>query len=234
MNYIIEGGGDIIDFYAELKSEIAYSSYYDNAANNNKECLITKQPLTYNHVTLPCGHKFNYFPLYTEICLQKQRNYSTLEIVKLDTHQIKCPYCRTIFNELIPYIPMNGVSKTPFVNYPLKYCMFIYKCRSHLKSGINKGLCCDKHAYESATEEGIFCEKHWKQEHEKKEKSNTLASAKDNNEIVSQQIWTEEMEEMSKCKSVIDLKKMLRSKGLKITGTKKELIFRIFLDMTFS
>jgi hypothetical protein len=108
--------------------------------------------------------------------------------------------------------------------------MFIYKCRSHLKSGKNKGSCCDKHAYESAAEEGIFCEKHWKQEHEKKIKGNTHAASNETNEIGAEQIWTEEMEEMSKCKSVIDLKKMLRGKGLKITGTKKELIFRIFSE----
>ena len=36
------------------------------------------------------------------------------------------------------------------------------------------------------------------------------------------------MEKYSKNKTVIDLKKILREKGLKVGGTKKELVNRIF------
>ena len=39
----------------------ASSSSYDNI------CLISKEPLHPNHITLVCNHKFNYIPIYKEV-----------------------------------------------------------------------------------------------------------------------------------------------------------------------
>jgi hypothetical protein len=153
-NYIIEGN---IDFYKELNNDTIYE------IENNNICLITKEKLTYNYITLPCNHSFNYLSLYKEICLQKKNTYcNDLEIVKLSSHQIKCPYCRTIINNLIPYIPINDdVKKIINVNYPSKYCITLYKCRYSFKSGKTKGSLCNKHAYEMPNKDGIYCQKHW-------------------------------------------------------------------------
>ena len=92
-NYIIE---DDIDFYQEL-----------NISSNkdfNDVCLISNEPLTRNSIRLPCNHTFNYLPLYKEICKQKNK-YNSLEITKLKSHQIKCPYCRLIINNLLSSLP---------------------------------------------------------------------------------------------------------------------------------
>jgi hypothetical protein len=80
-------------------------------------------------------------------------------------------------------------------------------CEQKLKNG----NFCNKSAY---TINGkIYCEQHWVKIKEKNEK----------NDIE----WTDEMEKYSKTKSVIELKKILREKCLKVGGTKKELVSRI-------
>tara|TARA_Y100000992_G_C21037398_1_gene383294 strand:- start:54 stop:641 length:588 start_codon:yes stop_codon:yes gene_type:complete len=132
-NYIIE---DDIDFYKELNMS--------SCKNINDTCLITNEPLTNNSITLPCNHKFNYLPLYREICKQKN-NYNSLEITKLKHYQIKCPYCRLIINNLLPYnSEVEGVSKTRYVNSPSKYSFYPNKCKYVFKSGKSKGRSCNK------------------------------------------------------------------------------------------
>ena len=90
MNVIIE---DDVDFFAELKSAIE-----DPQKNITMEtldcsnCLITHDKLEENYITLACGHKFNYLPLYHEVV--KQKSGSILETAYLALNQIKCPYCR--------------------------------------------------------------------------------------------------------------------------------------------
>ena len=42
--------------------------------------------------------------------------------------------------------------------------------------------------------------------------------------------WTDEMDKYSRNKSVIELKNLLREKGLKVSGTKKELVNRIIAN----
>jgi hypothetical protein len=132
-NYIIE---DDIDFYKELNMSS------DNNLNNT--CLITNEPLGKNKITLPCNHSFNYLPLYKEVCKQKNR-HNSLEITKLKIYQIKCPYCRLIIDNLLPYIPnVQGVSKTKNVNSPSKYSFYPNKCSYVFKSGKNKNKPCGK------------------------------------------------------------------------------------------
>ena len=53
---------DNLDFMKELSKE---SDEIDNV------CLISKEKLENNSITLPCSHSFNYLPLYKEICYQK-------------------------------------------------------------------------------------------------------------------------------------------------------------------
>ena len=67
MKYNIEGG---INFYNELSKSLNNNDN-NNDNDNDNECLISCMPLTENYVTLECNHKFNYEPLYKEICQQK-------------------------------------------------------------------------------------------------------------------------------------------------------------------
>ena len=54
INYITDNDCNF-DFYSEL----------NNVNDNEKSliCLISHQPLTYNSVTLPCKHSFNYLSI---------------------------------------------------------------------------------------------------------------------------------------------------------------------------
>lgn len=119
---------------------------------------------------------------------------------------INCPYCRSKSEKLIPYIPLPNVTKIYGVNYPTKMCMSAPKCSFLIKTGLYKGLACEQNGVEY--EHGIFCDKHMKHNIDT--------------------IWTPEKEKLFKTKSVIELKSMLREKGLKVGGVKKELVNRLF------
>ena len=200
MKYIIEGD---IDFYSELNNSGDINTIISPTEN---VCLISKEGLNDNFITLPCKHTFNYFPLYKEVILQKI-SPNSLETSRLSPHQIRCPYCRLIVNTLLPYIHLTNVEKITNVNYPSNKFMKHFDCEQKLKNG----NFCSKSAY---TINGkIYCEQHWVKIKEKNEK----------NDIE----WTDEMEKYSKTKSVIELKKILREKCLKVGGTKKELVSRI-------
>ena len=93
--------------------------------DDSNTCQITSLPLDENYaVTLECKHRFNYHSLYTEICNQKYK-YETYVFSKLDfdtqtnirnnnaDYFIKCPYCRNIQFNILPYYPELGL--------PLKY-----------------------------------------------------------------------------------------------------------------
>lgn len=112
--YKVEGN---IDFFSEL-----YKSLDENDETKNKDeniCLISKSPLTEKFVKLICGHKFNYVPLYNDIVNHKLK-FNSMETSQghLSKTQIRCPYCRKIQNELLPYYnDIPGVNKTEYVNY---------------------------------------------------------------------------------------------------------------------
>jgi len=109
--YIIE---DNLDFKKEMNNSM-------DTNNIIEICLITQQKLTKSHISLPCSHKFNYIPLFKEVCSQKMKNVYTTST--LEVNQIKCPYCRTVFDTILPYLPSEVDEKKIGVNYPLKYCM---------------------------------------------------------------------------------------------------------------
>ena len=112
-------------------------------------------------------------------------------------NQIKCPYCRKIHNNLLPFDVDNKIRG---VNCPEKYCMSFLKCNYIFKSGKNKGLQCDK---DVITINKKYCKKHFKDE--------TI--------IVDNKLLSEY--------TVVKLKEILREKKLKISGNKAELIKRL-------
>jgi hypothetical protein len=75
MNVIYEIEGDI-DFFKELKgittNETVGSAVILEIEDKPVErCLITDEKLRKDHITLKCGHKFNYVPLFKEVIFQK-------------------------------------------------------------------------------------------------------------------------------------------------------------------
>jgi hypothetical protein len=106
-NYKIEGD---INFYDSLYGSLDY----DSDKEQGNICEITGQKLINNFVTLECKHTFNYDAIYTEICKQKFEfhSYTSDVLSKTDIQKIrdskleyyiKCPYCRHIQFELLPY-----------------------------------------------------------------------------------------------------------------------------------
>lgn len=125
--YEVEDDLDL-NFFEALKNMQQQPSILMQS-HDTDACLITNEPLNLFHVSLQCGHKFNYEPLYQEVLRQKGRmgihNYHE----KIDVNQIKCPYCRTMTNKLLPCIGQHPVIKRlTGVNSPASMCMPGVKC----------------------------------------------------------------------------------------------------------
>ena len=126
MKYEVEDGLDV-DFFAALKGiqqPQQPQQPQSSPPSHENTCLITNDPLNLFHVKLTCGHKFNYEPLYQEVIRQKGRLGMHNYYEKIGTYQIKCPYCRTITNELLPNIgPHPVIKRLNGVNAPASMCM---------------------------------------------------------------------------------------------------------------
>jgi hypothetical protein len=173
----------IITSNTSLLSESIDSGGGDGDDNNENICLISKEKLHPNHITLSCKHKFNYIPIFKEISYQKNKSNTSFEITKLSYNEIKCPYCRQITNKLIPYIPYPSVKQIKYVNSPDELCMpamkchHVYrpthKCDPDVGFGNNDNNCdtkCDKNALYYEAENVLFCIQHFRQ-YEKRMKS---------------------------------------------------------------
>ena len=141
--YKIDGG---IDFYKELleiapahnadandANTVSGATSVNNAASKDEceKCLLTNQPLAYGHITLPCGHKFNFMPLYTETLYQKTNPAFVKNVynIPIGKDKLKCPYCRTVHTgALLPYIV--NEKRVSGVNAPAKLCIATpFKCQ---------------------------------------------------------------------------------------------------------
>ena len=156
-NYSVEDDLDV-DFFATLKKlqqssePIKPENGEDNS--NHHFCLITNEPLNAFHVKLACGHNFNYEPLYQEVLRQKGRMGIHNYFEKIGTYQIKCPYCRSMTNQLLPYIgnsPHHVIKRLVGVNAPANMCMPGTPC------GVNK---CHANAFHECNEK-LYCYRHY-------------------------------------------------------------------------
>lgn len=173
---------------------------HDIIEDSDEQCLITQDSLNLNYVTLECNHKFNFLPLYFEI--KKQKTMKNLfEITNLKLNEIKCPYCRSITDKLLPYRDISGVEYIRGVNYPSKYCIKIHSCEWVFKNGKQKNMKCNNSAFE--TSYGCFCNKHINLINKSKKLEN------------------------DKKYTVVQLKEILKKLNMKISGNKTELIERL-------
>jgi hypothetical protein len=98
-------------FYEQLKKMMEQE---DEDQSDIDLCKITQTPLREDHVTLECGHKFNYDAIFNEIYQQKCvfQSYTLMSAIqsieakfkskKECLYFIRCPYCRNIQFSLIP------------------------------------------------------------------------------------------------------------------------------------
>ena len=187
-------------------NEILNSNTDESALDLDNKCMITNKDLEDNYITLDCNHKFNYIPLYREILYQKTKKI--LDNRRLKINEIKCPYCRTVTPNLLPYYKYYGIRNVRGVNSPEQFCMKINSCEyiNKDKTKCNLSGC--------LTKKGVFCNKHC--EHTK------------NDEWILECFYNMEIENFKNLK-VKDLKTILKRNGLKMTGKKKELINRIII-----
>ena len=86
--------------------------------------------------------------------VKNQKKFSALEINRLKTYQIKCPYCRHIQTGILPW--REGYPKVNNVNWPLGRSFKAFHCSAILKSGKRKGQPCGKKSIEK------YCPRHLK------------------------------------------------------------------------
>lgn len=167
MNIILEGN---INFYEQLNN-------LDSDDEDENVCLLTNLPLDDNKITLPCNHSFNFFPLYKEVVNQKTGSFVGLEINRLSFNQIKCPYCRQKYDQLLPHIRLsNEMNYINGVNSPERLCMDFKDCAYIFKAGKNKGNNCPKTAFHSS--KGCYCNTHQKIIYNKIKKDDSICLCK--------------------------------------------------------
>ena len=128
---------------------------------NEDICFITNEKLEENYIKLPCNHTFNYIALYNELINQKNnwtkvKNISHLESHKLRAYQMKCPYCRRIYDGILPYVNIEGVKRMKYVNTPNSKCIKLNTCSYVFKKGKRKEQKCGKNCIND------YCEWHKK------------------------------------------------------------------------
>ena len=125
-----------------------------NSEQPDKICLISKENLNNTSLKLSCGHTFNYYPLYCELVHKKKLYNKYYNSSALKVNQLQCPYCRTVVNNLIPYIELTNVNKIYGINYPKKYVKYPNTCKYRFKTGKKKGELCNKDCYHE------YCKNH--------------------------------------------------------------------------
>ena len=114
MNYTNPDNGNVM-FYAELYKLLDNDS---DAESDLNKCLISDEVLVDKFVKLPCGHSFNYIPLYNDIKNHKTKfNHMEASSSRLATHEMRCPYCRSIHASLLPYYEDLNLAKIDGVNF---------------------------------------------------------------------------------------------------------------------
>ena len=157
------------DFNNQLMELLCEEDTQDTA----NYCLISNGLLEEDYIKLACNHKFNYDPIFNEV--QNQKKYTSLETQRLATNQIKCPYCRTIQNGILPY--REGYIKINGINWPPKYQHLPNNCIYRFASGKRKNQPCNKKCLKN------YCINHAKIMKNRKSKADKRAGIKANKVI---------------------------------------------------
>ena len=173
-------------------------------------CPITCAPPGENGIRLPCGHHFSYEALFEETVALKRtaaRPYDTDYVPK---HHLRCPYCRSIFPGLLPYVPSIYPEKIQGVNAPQRRCRPHASCAHQMIRGSRKGETCGKPGF--IWNGRAVCVHHWR-EAVKKEKDD--------------EAWTSNHAAIHGLYTIAQLKLKLRALNLPVYGTKRTLVLRL-------
>jgi hypothetical protein len=201
MQNIVINGTD--DFNMYLMMMITEKDESDNSSKDSETCLITNEELKDKFVTMECGHKFNYIPLINELLNQKKPNH--LEVTKVKKFCLKCPYCRSIQNGVLPYYPEIYEEKITQINWPPRRAYCRNKCCYKFKSGKRKGMLCNKKCVHE------YCTSHEKLALKQKEKK-ALIEKKKNNKIKNKKLKSPTININTNLKIKIKNKKIINNK----------------------
>ena len=182
----------------------------DSETDESGICLVTGAPLTENHVTLACGHKFNYGAIYNELRLMREWSGRPYDTNYVGQREMRCPYCREITPGLLPYVPSIVDKRVSGVNAPQAFCIGQVPCKHVLLRGQRKGQACGKAGFSYKGQN--ICPLHWKA-------SNAVKPGDAE--------WSPLHERMRKRYTCAELRAQLCQLGLPTSGTKKVLISRI-------
>ena len=235
-HYVIEGDDETEgqscenDFFNKLKCMtqnkcVGDDSNHDTHTDDtDKFCLLTKEALDDIHVTLNCGHKFNYIPLYKEVVIQKTSAGMTTNgyynSLTLRLNEMKCPYCRRVQDKLLPFLKYDNIKKLRGVNAPESVCMKARVCehvetaskRKNTKKKISDSCECNAiHVVNG----GYYCKKHYDQQLQEKEQ---LQQQEKKEETSSSSSSSFESENANMCGVII---KTGKKKGLPCTSSSK-------------
>ena len=192
-------------------SKILFDTFLNIQDDKNEEinniCLISNEPLKNNYIKLECGHIFNYNELYYEVLEQKTKKI--LDNGKLKLNEIKCPYCRSITNNLLPYFKYYDKKQIRGVNHPQDLCIKMLKCE-YIGKDSKK---CEKNA--CITKFGIFCNNHLKYNYYEEE-------ILENSE--------KEKYTFYKKYTIKELRELLKKYKLKVSGKKEDMINRLIIN----
>lgn len=179
----------------------------DPSPEDATQCLVTGEPLEPNHVTLDCGHKFNYLAMYNELKMLRTwagRPYDTNYVTK---SEIRCPYCRKVTKGVLPYVPTTVPELTRGLNSPQSQSIGKCTCEHILSRRERKGQPCGKAGF-MYQGKGI-CPTHWR----------ALAPSAAGE-------WTPVHQNIMRSRTCYALRAALKAAGHPISGTKKILIER--------
>ena len=231
MDLIIgQQNNQVSELYKLLNMDIDLDLEEESQNNSNNsicgKCMITDSDLQDNAITLKCGHKFNYVPLYNEIKYQKTNKYSlAYDYTKLAINQIKCPYCRTITDNILPYFTLyrdDNVEIIKGVTTPAKYSLHINDCQHRLKTS---GKLCQQSGCH--TPYGILCNRHYNNIINRNMKDKKHDKKHDNMDPYLMNV--DGRSEIYKMK-VVELKNILRKNRCRLGGTRNVLINRILTE----
>lgn len=174
--------------------------------SESERCLISNELLVCNYITLECNHKFNYLELYNEVVEQKTKKM--LDNSKLKVNEVKCPYCRAITKNILPYLKYYNTKLIKGVNYPYDLSLKLNECQYIEK---NSELC-KKNA--CITKFGVFCNSHIKYNIKEEEILNTIKV-----DVLNHY----------KKKTIQTIKKELREHNIKLSGKKEDLVNRLVI-----
>jgi len=234
--YVIEGYDETEgqscenDFFNKLKWMTQSQCIRDDSVNDtdtDNNCLLTKEALNDIHVTLNCGHKFNYIPLYKEVVIQKTSAGMTTNgyynSCTLRLNEMKCPYCRRVQDKLLPFLNYDNIKRLRGVNGPESLCMKVRICehvetaskRKNTKKKISDSCECNAtHVVNGA----YYCKKHYEQEKVEKVEKEQQEEKKEKQVEEKVDICSVSTEDDNVCGVII---KTGKKKGLPCTSSSK-------------